>query len=199
MYVRWGVVLPWESNPSGPLVGRQNGGCWMPFEYAHSGSCSMQLTPCCAESGGWCCRRTPIPCDLPIALRRRSPAGTIKLVSTLAFWGPHPSQRSRPAEGRERYSDRNSWPVDAAQVRFGGSGIRAGAAGGASERTEGGKVKGSGPEQRGVSGRAEHQGCKVRAGSARGVRARGAARLQGPGRNREGCPGARSSEQGYRP
>ncbi len=40
-----GVLLPRESNPSRPLVGRQNGGCWMLFEYAYGGRqlCNSRL------------------------------------------------------------------------------------------------------------------------------------------------------------
>jgi hypothetical protein len=40
-----GVLLPRESDPSRPPVGRQNGGCWMPFEYAYGGRqlCNSRL------------------------------------------------------------------------------------------------------------------------------------------------------------
>ncbi len=40
-----GVLLPRESNPSRPPVGRQNGGCWMPFECAYGGRqlCNSRL------------------------------------------------------------------------------------------------------------------------------------------------------------
>ncbi len=38
VHVGWcDVLLPWESNPSRHPVGRQNGGCWMPFEDAYDG------------------------------------------------------------------------------------------------------------------------------------------------------------------
>ncbi len=40
-----GVLLPRESKPSRPPVGRQNGGCWMPFEYVYGGRqlCNSRL------------------------------------------------------------------------------------------------------------------------------------------------------------
>ena len=110
------MLLPWGSNPAGPPVGRQNGGCWMPFEYAHSGRCSMQLTPCCAMSGEVVLPSYSGTCALPIALGRRSPAGTI-MIGT---WIHIRVRWLGPLMGGRGYVTARPGPVGAAQVRFGG-------------------------------------------------------------------------------
>ncbi len=50
-----GVLLPRESSPSRPPVGRQNGGCWMPFEYAYGGRqiCNSRLDQPRMVPGPW--------------------------------------------------------------------------------------------------------------------------------------------------
>ena len=45
-------------------------------------------------------------CDLPVALGRRSPAGTI----TSGTWVRIRVRRLGPADGWERYRDRRAWP-----------------------------------------------------------------------------------------
>ncbi len=109
------MLLPWVSNPAGPPVGRQDGGCWMPFEYAHSGRCRMQLTPCCAVSGEVALPSYSDTCDLPVALRRWSPAGSY-IIGT---WSASESGGWAPLMGRGIVTAKPG-PVGAAQVRFGG-------------------------------------------------------------------------------
>jgi hypothetical protein len=131
-----------------------------------AGAVVCNSRPAAPRAAGWRCRRTPIPCDLPIALRRRSPAGTMKT----GFWvrirvrgrGVGPLK-----EGRSIVSAIPGWLM-LRRCCLENPGMLAGAAGGAPERTEGEK------------------GCRARAGTARGVRARGAVNRAG-GQSRAGA------------
>jgi hypothetical protein len=63
------VLLPRESNPSRPPVGRQNGGCWVPFEYAY---CRRQV--CNSRPEPPRVSRCPSPGHAAVVLRRPAPA-----------------------------------------------------------------------------------------------------------------------------
>ena len=76
------MLLPRESNPSRPPVGRQNGGCWMPFEYANGGRqlCNSRPEPLGVGLGR--SRRTPETCTCRsnIATKAEVPLGLARLL-----------------------------------------------------------------------------------------------------------------------
>ena len=106
-----GVLLPRELNPSRPPVGRQNGGCWMPFEYANGGRqlCNSRPEPLGVGLGR--SRRTPETCTCRsnIAKEAEVPLGLARLLCGAGVARNRASRRARAGEEGVRVARVSPW------------------------------------------------------------------------------------------